>query len=169
MTYRVTIEPLVLSALFDVRGDRESLAALFSAVDLPLPETVNSVLQTASTRVLRVGPRRCLIQADIENEAALQVTLKGASEPLFANATCVSDMYHALRIRGEDAADVLAQITPLDFCRLGPGSATACELFTTAGFLFKNAEQDFTLYFDSSYFDYALQRVKKCALVYIDE
>ena len=43
--------------------------------------------------------------------------------------------------------------------------ATGTDLFGLAGILLRDRERQFTLFFEHSYFDYALERISRCALL----
>ena len=162
MAYQVDISEQDIQALFDVRGD---LASVFDTLGLPLPETVNTGSRDAGVEFYRVGPDRCLVRAPIEPERELGERLIPASDSHFANVTCVSDMFQGVVVRGQDCLSVLAQVTPLDVAMFERGAATRTELFGTAGFLFREDEREFTLYFEHSFFDYAHERLRRCALL----
>ena len=164
MTYRVDIQPADLIALFDLRGDAQSLPDLLERADLTCPEDVTGIVAAGDARVVRTGPRRALLVAPIEHEQQWQQKLNRACADIFANATCVSDMYRGVQISGENALDVIAQVTPLNLHEFSAGHGTCTDLFATSGFLLRDAERQITLFFEHSYFDYALERLGRCAL-----
>jgi heterotetrameric sarcosine oxidase gamma subunit len=165
MSYQVTISPQAINALVDVRGTHESITSLMKAVSLPLPETAHSQLSQDGVDVMRVGPKRCLVRADIDAESDLIQRLRSQSDALYANATLISDMYTPIQVSGSDATEVLCQVTSLNLNEFEVGAATATEVFSTAGFLVHEAEREYTLYVESSFADWCLERMQKCALV----
>ena len=165
MSYRVSIELGELHALFDIRGHHDILPLLFESLQLPFPRFPNQQLLQGSIEVIRIGRSRCLLRAPIAIEYELETRLKTASDPLYANASLISDMYQVISVDGVDAEDVICQVTPLDLHKLAVESTTATELFGLAGFITKGAGQSFRLYFESSYLDYAMRRIRKCALI----
>ena len=165
MGYEVDFQRVDLHAMFDIRGDDAGMHELLASQQLTLPLSPNEWIHFDEKSVLRIGPMRCLLLAPLQAESSLDTALRSAGELSYVNSTCISDMYTAVSLSGDDVFSVLSQVTPLDIDSLPTGSATATDLFSTAGFIFRPGDRQFTLYFESSFFDYALERLQKSALI----
>lgn len=165
MSYQVDIQSQELEALFDIRGVGKSMKTLMDSVKLPLPDSPNSMINEGQVDVMRLGPKRCLVRAPLKREITLEAEFRINSNELFANATCISDMYYAIRLQGADVLQVLRQVTPLNLYKFKVGAATATDIFALAGFLVREYDSVYTVYVESSYADYVLERLQKCALV----
>jgi heterotetrameric sarcosine oxidase gamma subunit len=164
MSYQVDIQSRTLDSLFDIRSDARNLKILIDSVNLPLPEIPHCKISSGNKDVIRLGPKRCLLRAPVNEEAKLEVELQEKSNKIFANATCISDMYHAIKLAGNDVLQVLSQVTPLNLYTFEIGAATATEIFSLSGFLVHEDNEIYTVYIESSYGDYVLERLQKCAL-----
>ena len=165
MTYDLSIQSPEPAALFDVRGDADSMRSLFGAMKLAYPLSPDTMICENSVDVIRIGRKRCLVRVLRDQELVFETEFKQHSNLIFVNVTCVSDMYHAFRLVGQDVLRVLAQLTPLNLYRFPIGAATATEIFAMGGFLVHEGELDYVVYVEASYADYVLERLHKCALL----
>ncbi len=165
MGYQVDIRSHRPEALFDIRGVAGNMESLMDSIALPLPDNPNSKLQAGDIEVMRLGPKRCLVRAPLSREQEIEKIFRVKSNELFANATCVSDLYFAIRLQGPDVLQVLSQMTPLNLYQFAVGAATATEIFALAGILVREDDVVYTVYVESSYADYVLERLQKCALI----
>jgi len=137
---------------------------MLESVELELPTNAHSMTQKHDVDVIRLGPKRCLIRAQLIQEDELEMKLRSQSDSLYANATCVSDMYYAIDLTGRDVLQVLSQVTPLNLNQFPVGCATATEIFQLAGMLVHEAELQYCIYVEASYADYVIERLYKCAI-----
>ena len=165
MPYRVEIQQTERVALFDVRGDSADMQFVLNRADLLLPNQRYAMHSTDGIDVLRIGRRRSLLRTDFQGEDALGRKLHSESTRVLVQCTCVSDMYQGISIAGEDAIEVVAQISPINFHELKSGSVAATEILTLAGYIVRESVDEYTIYVESSYGDYTLNRIRKCALV----
>lgn len=146
MRYQVEITVLEPRTVIELRGDPDAAARCLAAAGLSVPTRRNH----AEGEVLWLGPRRWLVMAPIEREAALAASLLAAAgrEPMLVGAN-VSDMWSGLALRGPGAIDVLAQATPLDFDRHVDGDATMADVFAVPALLQRRSD-GFELWCDRS-------------------
>lgn len=146
MRYQVEITELAPRAMIELRGDPDAAARCLTAAGLPVPTRRNH----AEGDVLWLGPRRWLVMAPIEREAALVASLLAAAahEPTLIAAN-VGDMWSGLALRGPGAVDVLIQAIPLDLDRLRDGAATMTDVFAVPALLHRGVD-GFELWCDRS-------------------
>jgi heterotetrameric sarcosine oxidase gamma subunit len=153
--YRAQVTDLPMMALFEARGRQPALMAALAAAGLPWPQ---------ASGVMRFGPARVLVTAELAREAELDRMLEAAfaSQP-DADVALVSDMFRGFRISGAGAEDVLRQGAPLDLSRavLPDGSAAATELWAVSAIISREAaaepaftEPAFTVLVDHSHAGY---------------
>ncbi len=144
--YAVTVVTVPMLAMFEARGRETGLAAGLAASRLPLPAAGGMLaVQPDGCSVLRAGPRRVVIMADMTMEAELGSALtRGFAACPDADVALVSDMFSVFDLTGPGAGDVLAQGAPLDLSEAafpaGHGSGT--ELWGTTVILIRIAEPE---------------------------
>ncbi|MEO8855357.1 MAG: sarcosine oxidase subunit gamma family protein [Burkholderiaceae bacterium] len=131
--YRVTVCRRPQCARFEVRGERDEIAAALLAAGAPVPQQKNrSSENAADLRVDWLGPRRFVVSAPLEVEQVLGATLRAAFEALpSADVVCTSDMVVTFELAGAGAGEVLCQGTPIDIslAAFAPGSVTTSDLW----------------------------------------
>ncbi|HRJ69954.1 MAG TPA: sarcosine oxidase subunit gamma family protein [Beijerinckiaceae bacterium] len=158
--YAARVVALPMCALFEARGAEQGLRAALDAAGFAWPAHSGVIVDGLhGSAILRFGPARVLIRADLSREAALADRL----EPAFAtvgdaDVARVSDMYAVFQVAGSSAEDVLRQGAPLDLSadRLPQGSVVATELWAITAFISRDrtAEASFTLMVERSYAGY---------------
>jgi heterotetrameric sarcosine oxidase gamma subunit len=163
--YRAQVTDLPMMALFEARGRQPALMAALAAAGLPWPQASGVIdASAAGVQVMRFGPARVLVTAELAREAELDRMLEAAfaSQP-DADVALVSDMFRGFRISGAGAEDVLRQGAPLDLSRavLPDGSAAATELWAVSAIISREAaaepaftEPAFTVLVDHSHAGY---------------
>jgi sarcosine oxidase, subunit gamma len=158
--YTVTVVSVPMLAMFDARGREAGLAAGLAAAGLPFPACagMRAVLPDGCS-VLRAGPRRVVIMADIAMEAELGRALaRGFAACPDADVTLVSDMFSVFDLTGPGAADVLAQGAPLDLSEAAvpAGRGIGTELWGTTVILIpiKGTETGFRIVVERSFAGY---------------
>ncbi len=130
--YPVTIVRALLTARFELVGDRSALIAALTAAGLPVPATPLSAASRADgRRTAWCGPRRMIVTADIAERARVGTALH-AAVPI-GMAVAVADITGATAtfvLDGSGVEAVLAQGFAHDVSLL---SATANRLIVTDG------------------------------------
>ncbi|MEM6988451.1 MAG: sarcosine oxidase subunit gamma family protein [Pseudomonadota bacterium] len=114
MAYDVTIKRQGLSALFDLKGVADQVAA-WTGPHLPkLPTTPNSCAATDDSALYCIGLDHWLVRAPIAQEDSLCAALKPENCPPDISIVRVSDTLVFFEITGPDAGEVMAVACPLD-------------------------------------------------------
>ena len=113
MPYDVITRRLPISALFELKGPRDRLAA-WSPRLARLPTQANSLLREDGDTFCHTGPDRWLVRAEIEREAMLQAALRPEAAPPEISIVRVSDTLTFFRLTGPDADEVMAIGCPMD-------------------------------------------------------
>jgi sarcosine oxidase subunit gamma len=161
MGYDALVDQLPLRCLVDVRGTPYAARALLGRACLAPPAAAMTWEENDQTSVAHVGPRRWLVMAPIEAEAALLASLH---EPVDgASAVAVSDAFTGFSIIGPQAGDVVAQGCPLDIHPVAfpANGATATVLFGQTTLLLRRAD-GFECFVDASIADYVADRFTRC-------
>lgn len=164
MTFDVSIQYQEPIALIDVRGKQDSMEAVLVASGMNLPVVPNAILHSGSHSVFRSGRHWCIIMTDMKRESELIDELNRHCRNISVQCTWVTDAYRAIALVGPDAKEVLSQVTSIDLHQFEVGSATVTELFSVRGFVVRKSPDHFSLYCESSYADYTMNRLRKCAL-----
>jgi sarcosine oxidase subunit gamma len=161
MGYDALVDQLPLRCLVDVRGAPQAVRALLERACLAPPVAPMTWEENDKANVAHVGPRRWLVIATIEGEAALLASLPGAVDG--ASAVVVSDAFTGFSIIGPQAGEVVAQGCPLDIHPASfPGTgATATVLFGQTALLLRRAD-GFECFVDASAADYVADRFSRC-------
>lgn len=155
---RVAIRPMV--ALFEARGAEQGLAKALAAAGLPWPQMSGRIdTRTKGVEVMRFGPMRVLIRADLEHEARLGALLETAFASVpDAEVVPVSDMYRSFSIAGPGADDVLRQGAPLDLSigAFPQASVAATEIWAVTAIISRDSveEPSYTLLVDIAFANY---------------
>ncbi|MGL4243092.1 MAG: sarcosine oxidase subunit gamma [Beijerinckiaceae bacterium] len=158
--YDARVSELPMFALFEARGAEKSLAKAIAAAGLKWPKASGAIDgRTKGIEVMRFGPARVLIRADLAREDALGGALDAAfAAAPDADVAMVSDMFRAFRVTGPGAEDVLRQGAPLDLspAAFPPGSVAATEMWTATVIVSRDGGDtpSFTLMIDNSYAGY---------------
>lgn len=160
MRYAVTLAPITGRAIFELRGDPAAAQRCLGAIGLIGPTRPNSLTgHPGDAEVLWVGPRRWLVFAPMEREAALGATIEraAANEPLLLAAP-LSDMFWGMNVTGAECRDILAQGTPLDLSvsTFPADMATFTEFFAVPALLrrARGTTDGFELWADRSFARY---------------
>jgi sarcosine oxidase subunit gamma len=158
--YDATVTALPMFAIFEARGQEDSLAKALAAAGLTWPQTSGVIDgRTDGVEIMRFGPGRVLIRSDLAREAALGKALETAFAAVpDADVAAVSDIYRAFRIAGKGAEDVLRQGAPLDLSEAAfpQGCAAATELWAVTAIISRDtvANPSFTVLVDNSHAGY---------------
>ena len=165
MGYNVKIEEIVLFAMFDLRGPDVAIDEFLESNNLPVTKFPAMIVSSEGVDVVRVGPRRVLVLSNIDNEIELFGVLRSGSKGSPLHCALISDMYTGITVKGEDAWQIMAQVTSCNFQECKDESAVATEIFGLAGYIIRHGAESYTIFAENSYGDYVLDRLKKCALI----
>ena len=160
MRYSVSIEWLEHCALFDIRGSATEVENMLRALGLGTQSGV--MMKVSESVVVRIGPRRCLLQSDQSKESYWEKRLQQFATGRMLDAATVSDMYRGVEIRGNETEPVLSQAISMDLNEISVGEAWATEIFDLAGYLFRVESNAYVIYFEGSYTDYVSERLALC-------
>ena len=158
--YPVTLTHLPMAALFEARGGEAGLAQGLANAGFAMPASRNRIEQDVSgVELIRLGPERVLLLADMAQENALAARLQAEFIPVAdADVAMVSDMFAGFALEGPGAEDVLRQGAPLDLSpsRFPVGMATGTELWSTSILLIRRADAVplFHIFVERSYAGY---------------
>ena len=165
MGYKVEIEEIVLFAMFDLRGRDPVIEEFLENNNLPVAKFPAMIVSSEGVDVVRVGPQRVLVLSNIDNEIELFGVLRSGTTGTSLHCALISDMYTGITVKGEDAWQIMAQVTSCDFQECKDESAVATEIFGLTGYIIRHGVESYTIFAESSYSDYVLDRLKKCALI----
>lgn len=165
MGYKVEIEEITPFAMFDLRGRDPVIDEYLESKNLPVAKFPAMIVSSEGVDVVRVGPQRVLVLSNIDNEIELFGVLRSGTAGTSLHCTLISDMYTGITVKGEDAWQIMAQVTSCDFQECKDESAVATEIFGLAGYIIRHGVESYTIFAESSYSDYVLDRLKKCALI----
>jgi heterotetrameric sarcosine oxidase gamma subunit len=139
--YDATLARLPMQVLFDIRGSETGMAAGLAKAGIKMPVARNRVQRdTVGLEVMRLGPRRVLVQAAPEAETEINHRLKAALGSVTdADFALVSDMFTQFELSGPGSEDVLRQGAPLDLSsqRFPADTATGTELWAVSVILIR--------------------------------
>ena len=152
MIYDVMITRLGLSALFELQGPADTVAAWAGDALPALPDTANTYVAAGAHQLCWLGAESWLLRAPIADEASLIGALQPAEAPDSVSIICVSDLLAFWSISGADADQIINIAGPLDvhpraFPRNG---ATWTDAFGQRALIMR-AEGGFELATDRSY------------------
>jgi heterotetrameric sarcosine oxidase gamma subunit len=141
--YDAKLKRLPMQALFDIRGSEAGMATGLADAGLEMPVARNRVQRdTSGIEAVCLGPRRVLVLAESDAEAALNHRLNAAFGSVAdADYALVSDMFVSFELSGPGSEDVLRQGAPLDLSsqRFPPDMATGTELWATSVVLMRSS------------------------------
>lgn len=114
MGYEVDIERLGLSAVIDLQGHADAIAAWTGDALPPIPEQPNTASEANGLSLYWIGSERWLLRAAIEREHDLLAMTPPDEAPLEISAVLVSDTLQFFSITGPDAGDIVSIASPLD-------------------------------------------------------
>ena len=156
--YDVSVARRPMAAIFEARGTEAGLRNAFAAAGLALPEGRSRIeAGEGGLRLMRIGPRRVLALAALEDEARLDAAFaKGFATTTAADAADVSDMFITLAVEGPDALAVLKQGAPLDLsdAAFPVGAATGTEMWGVGVVLLREAESRYAILIDRALVGY---------------
>lgn len=158
--YKVEIVRQPDASIFEVRGEPAAMERGLGAAGLQLPEKRNQFVPGyGEAEIIRLGPRRVLLLAPIEQEERLGQALERAFAAVdCADAVRVSDMFVRIDVIGEGAEDVLRQGAPLDLASeaFPSGTATGTEMWSIGVILMRlaGADSGFALLVERSFAGY---------------
>jgi sarcosine oxidase subunit gamma len=161
MGYDADVERCAPLCIIDIRGAAETVAELLATMRLAPPNGANVWAGSDETSVARVGPRRWMIIAPMDDETELVGNLSDSG--LDASVVPVSDAFAAFSISGPQAADVIAQASPLDIHpeRFPENGASFTAFFGQAALLIRRAAS-LQCFVDASYEDYFADCFMRC-------
>ena len=165
MRYKVEIEEIIPFAMFDLRGPDSDIDEFLESKALPVAKLPAMIVSSEGVDVVRVGPQRVLVLSKMDNEPELLGVLRSGTKGTLLHCTLISDMYTGITVKGEDAWQIMAQVTSCNFQEFKEESAAATEIFGLAGYIICHGAESYTIFAESSYGDYVFDRLKKCALV----
>ena len=170
MGYSVEITPMDQEAMFDVRYNMPILDDFISSFSMEESPDTDEFFSSVEFKILRLGPRRILIQSSISEEYQIEHRIATCnSDPQNLSVVNVSDLYLGIQLAGTDALEVLAHAVPLNLHEFAIGDATSTAVFSIAGIVTRTAEETFSLYIDRSYFDYVWCRLHVCGIKELSE
>ena len=141
--------PMPMSAVFDIKGDRNLAGAMAEALDLVLPPTPNSSGACGQTEIYWVGDRHWLLRAPLHMEAKLLLEIEPSSLPHGILVAQVSDLWSFFRLSGDGCAVALSVASSLDLSYLSQNAATFTEAFGERALLIRRCGH-FELAFENS-------------------
>lgn len=159
------VDPLPPEARFVLRGGREVRAAAEQVLDVGVPESPCRALSRGERAALWLGPDEWLLLAPAAQAAALTATLGAALRSLPHSLVEVSHRQGALRVRGAQAATLLAAGCPLDLdaAAFPIGMCTRTVLAKAEVVLWRTASEAFRLEVWRSFMDYVSQFLAEAA------
>ncbi len=165
MGYSVEITSMDQEAMFDVQCIRPILDDFVARFSLEVSSDTDEFLSSVEFNILRLGPRRVLIQSSLRDEYQIEYRAASCnSDPKNLSVVNVSDLYLGIQLAGTDALEVLAHAVPLNLHEFAIGDSTLTAVFSIAGIVTRTAEESYSLYIDRSYFDYVWYRLHVCGL-----
>ena len=70
MAYDATFERVPLRTIFDLKGERATVAQWLGDLDLALPAAPNTSMQTGDAELMWIGPDHWLLRAPLEDVSA---------------------------------------------------------------------------------------------------
>ena len=155
MRYDVTISSVSHGGLVGLRAGDEGQRRVSAILGGTLP-AMPDLLSTEVASAIPIARDEWLLSC--ADDAALFAQLDASLEGRHGVVAVVSDAYCGLRVRGQDALDVMAQVVAIDvggsgeedaavFGRTGVGRAS--------GLVMRNAARDFSIYVDATHARYA--------------
>ena len=141
--------PMPMSAVFDIKGDRDLAGATVEALGLALPATANCSAVRGETEIYWVGERHWLLRAPLSMEAKLLVEIDPKALPPGILVEQVSDLWSFFRLSLEGNAIALSAAASLDLARLSQSAATFTEAFGEKTLLVRRSHH-FELAFENS-------------------
>ncbi len=138
-----------MSAVFDIKGDRELAEAVAEGAGLALPAAANSSAVGGQSAIYRVGARHWLLRAPLSIESELLREIDPDSLPPGILVTQVSDLWSFFLLSGEGSAAALSVASSLDLSCLSPHAVTFTEAFGEKALLIRRGS-DFELAFENS-------------------
>ncbi len=163
MSYHATLSSLNLG-LINIRAEVAARNAISSALQVPLPETINTLNEIDGKRALMIAPDHWIVISDDPLQHVLVEMINGQVEHFHANATLVSDQYAGYEIGGADILDILSQGCALD---LDPeqfkyGQGTICGFAKTKCIIIPGKEAlTYQIFVESSLGQYLKQWFEK--------
>ena len=164
MELRVEITQLEQSAWFSIRGDVTKLNSIASALGLTRSERNKIVNSNDLLTLLPIGPRYYILQTSLHHEHSVQSQLDELVCDHRVACVNISDMHQGFEIHGENAIDVLSQLTPLNLFEFPAAHATATEIFSLPGIIWHHSEHSYRLYVERSFSEYVDRRLATCSL-----
>lgn len=131
MSYNVNITRQGISALFDLKGDRDALGEWARNCLPDFPTAPNSLTRANGISLLHIGRNHWVARAGIDRENKLSSALEPEAAPPDISIVRISDTLAFFDITGPDAAAVMAMACPLDLHPAGFGDnvVTFTEVF----------------------------------------
>lgn len=137
MRYRSTFSRLPTSAILDLKGNPEDVAAFAAAMPIALPDAPNTRTSGAGAEIYWVGREHWLLRANIELEDELIERSRTHRLPPDLLIEVVSDTFVFRSVSGPDAGEVMAVATSLDFDGLPELGVTFTQAFGLKALLVK--------------------------------
>ena len=142
MIYDVTIEPLGLMALFDLKSSPAALSDWCGTALPDFPETPLGYTVKDGMELMYLGPEHWLLRAPLDMEEALSNALKPDAAPDDISIVRVSDTLTFFSISGPERDEVMAVATPLDLhpTVFPDRCATYTEAFSAKSLILRSGE-----------------------------
>ena len=145
MGYKVEIEEITPFAMFDLRGRDPVIDEFLESNNLPVAKFPAMIVSSEGIDVVRVGPQRVLVLSNINNEIELFGVLRSGTKGTSLHCALISDIYTGITVKGEDARQIMAQVTSCDFQECKDESAVATEIFGLAGYIIRHGAESYTI------------------------
>ena len=150
MPYPVSATRMPRSAMFDMKGRRDSLETWSGRILPEFPEVPNNYSSGPSSELYWIGYKHWLMRSPIELEESICRDLRPEEAPANVSITLVSDAYAFFEIKGEDAKALLAIASSIDVDAMPLRFATFTEAFGQKALLI-GREGSFEIAFENSY------------------
>jgi heterotetrameric sarcosine oxidase gamma subunit len=114
MVYDVEFRREPISALFDLKGDRDTLARWAGGHLPPFPLSPNKVASAEGRSLFHVGRNHWILRSDLDQEEECAARLRPAEAPPQISIVRISDVFAFFAVTGPDAAAIMAIACPLD-------------------------------------------------------
>ena len=131
MLYDVQFRRGPIAALFDLKGDRDTLARWSGKHIPPFPLSPNKFTASGGRWLFYVGPNHWILRADIEREEECERQLRPSEAPPQISIVRISDVFTPFAVTGPDAAAIMSIACPLDLhaAAFGDEDAAFTEIF----------------------------------------
>ncbi|MFT5503752.1 MAG: heterotetrameric sarcosine oxidase gamma subunit [Gammaproteobacteria bacterium] len=154
MSYDVNIQRQGISTLIEIQGKSDSVSDWISGLFNHLPVSPNTAVSKGHSSIYWLAPEKWLIRGPIELESELQQSVRLETAPIDMSIVLVSDTLTFFSIEGEDAAQIMAIVSPLDThqTQFHKNAGTYTEAFGLKSFILRS-RNGFEVAVESSFAD----------------